>query len=139
MSHPDGELLSALADGELAADESAAVRGHLQQCPACRAELAGLESVRRAVRWAMVPALPDSFERELLQSGAASVALRRRAAVAVAAVAAAVATVAIAAFPREPSTAPRVGNLVETHLMSTSGADPSRVAPAAIPVSLHGP
>lgn len=49
MTHPS-ELLSAYLDGEVTADESREVRAHLEDCEACRDELAGLESARAAVR-----------------------------------------------------------------------------------------
>jgi predicted anti-sigma-YlaC factor YlaD len=54
MSH-SGDLLSALLDGELTAEERAAVTAHLRECGDCRAEAEGLASVRSAVR--SLPAL----------------------------------------------------------------------------------
>jgi hypothetical protein len=49
MSHPF-ELLSALLDGEVSAEESAAVAEHLEECGECRAELDDLADARSAVR-----------------------------------------------------------------------------------------
>jgi anti-sigma factor RsiW len=44
VSHP-GDLLSALLDGELTAEERAAVTAHLRECGDCRAEAEGLAGV----------------------------------------------------------------------------------------------
>ena len=62
MTHVD-ELLSAHLDGELTADETALVTGHLEGCAECRAELAAIAEVRSAVRGlpvldAPIPLLP---------------------------------------------------------------------------------
>lgn len=45
-----GEQLSAYLDGELGVDDEHRVVGHLETCPACRAELADLHVARAAVR-----------------------------------------------------------------------------------------
>jgi anti-sigma factor RsiW len=44
------DALSALADGELSADEEARARAHLAECEGCRLELAAVERVRSMVR-----------------------------------------------------------------------------------------
>lgn len=48
--HWTDEQLSAYVDGELPRDEAAALRAHLDECGACRAEVRLLESVGEAMR-----------------------------------------------------------------------------------------
>lgn len=181
--HCAGEVLSAMADGELGAEEASAASAHLSGCPWCRDELVALEGVRAALRRAMVPLLPDSFEDDLIRRveglsespapsapmtnesmgsdppttvperghGAADrsdgpevcdvpavVAIRRRAAVTAAAVVAVAAALTLSVLGHEPTVTPNVGRMVESHLTSTGGADPSRLAPAAVPAAFGG-
>lgn len=49
IGHP-GELLSAFLDGELTPEERVSVLAHLEGCPACRTELADLQTARSMVR-----------------------------------------------------------------------------------------
>jgi anti-sigma factor RsiW len=59
----DPTLLSALVDGELSAEQSAAVRRHLDQCHACRRQFDILRQTDAAVR-AMAPLEPSAdFDR----------------------------------------------------------------------------
>jgi anti-sigma factor RsiW len=59
----DPTLLSALFDGELSAEQSAAVRRHLDQCAACRRQFDLLRQADAAVR-AMAPLEPSvDFDR----------------------------------------------------------------------------
>lgn len=55
--------LSALADGELTALESIAIRRHLVLCPACRDEVRGLEDRKLALHLAGTAAGPDDALR----------------------------------------------------------------------------
>ena len=50
------ERLPALVYGDLSSEETAALDDHLTQCPACRAERAELEALRRALDAAPAPA-----------------------------------------------------------------------------------
>jgi anti-sigma factor RsiW len=57
--------LSAFVDGELAADERAAVSAHLEQCASCRAVVADLARVRAAARALGPIAPPDHIWLEI--------------------------------------------------------------------------
>lgn len=63
--HPDGETLSAHADGELDDALGTTVAGHLGQCRDCRLRLQGLQGAISAIR-APVPPLPDARREEML-------------------------------------------------------------------------
>ncbi len=58
-------LLSTCVDGELLEDDRAAVRAHIQSCDACRARLASLEALKRAVARAPRPTLPPALEAQI--------------------------------------------------------------------------
>jgi anti-sigma factor RsiW len=55
------EWLSAYLDGELGAEERAALERHLPGCARCQAELADLRGVRALLRALPMPAAPRSF------------------------------------------------------------------------------
>lgn len=64
MNCPDvRRLLPALVYDELAAAEAAAVRGHLDSCPGCRDEFAGLAHARAALDAVPVPAVKVDVAR----------------------------------------------------------------------------
>jgi len=50
--------VSAYIDGELEPDEADALQSHLQQCPACRQELARLQAIAEWLLAAPVPEMP---------------------------------------------------------------------------------
>ena len=133
MSAHLGDLLSALADGELNWAEEAEARSHLAGCAGCAAELVAVERVRAALR-----GLPQ-IDLPTLVVERARFATRRppRFAAAVAAVAAAAAAVVFAVAPLQDHTVtPRVGQLVQTHATSPANQDPlTQLTPAAVPVS----
>lgn len=127
-----GDALSALADGQLAADEAAAARAHLGACASCAAELRAVEEVRTLVRGLgpveplrpLVAAVPPVGRTSRLAG--------------VAAVAAAAALLALSGVEPDGGRAPQVASLVQVHATSPVNADPlSQMAPAAIPVSLE--
>jgi anti-sigma factor RsiW len=125
-----GDLLSALADGELASADVTTARAHLASCPACRGELAGTEEARAMVRSLppVDPPVPLTLRRVPGGGGVAG------------AVAAAAAVVAVVLLPGvgEERPAPPVGRLVQVHATSGVNADPvSQLAPAAVPISLR--
>ncbi|PYQ51042.1 MAG: hypothetical protein DMF78_14190 [Acidobacteria bacterium] len=62
MSAHLGDRLSAFLDGELAADQRAAVEGHLRECAACARELEELAAVDALARELPVQAPPGYFE-----------------------------------------------------------------------------
>ncbi len=57
------EALPALLYGDLRAEEAAAVRRHLDGCPACRAECAGLRQVQALLDTAPAPAVEVDLPR----------------------------------------------------------------------------
>ena len=59
-SHPV-ERLSALLDGELAAEDRASLEAHLRACARCRALLEGLRAVSRAAAGEEPPPVPDGL------------------------------------------------------------------------------
>lgn len=66
MSHRYVERqLSAYLDGELRPDEAAAVRRHLETCPRCRADLAGLAQVKAVLAGLPERPLPETFWPEV--------------------------------------------------------------------------
>ncbi|HVF73439.1 MAG TPA: zf-HC2 domain-containing protein [Acidimicrobiales bacterium] len=131
----DGELLSALADGELSPAEESEVLAHLAGCADCAAELADLQRVRRAVRdlpWLDPPAVLVGES----SAGARDSPTRTRGAAAAGAVLAAAAAMLFAVATPDPRPVrPRVAQLVDVHATSGPGTDPvSVLTPAAVPV-----
>jgi len=129
-----GDLLSALLDGELSPADAAAVRAHIDSCPACRAELDAAHAARRWVRDLPPVDPPFGLYERMLRP------VRRwaRAGVAtLAAGAAASVAVVVMSVPRERPVAPPVGRLVDAHTLSasTSGDPISELTPAATPAS----
>jgi anti-sigma factor RsiW len=57
--------LSAYLDEELAPEAMSEVRGHLEQCSACQAELDGLREIRRLLGRLEAPELPRGFDAAL--------------------------------------------------------------------------
>lgn len=70
--HVTDEILSAFADGVLAADDAALVENHLGECPDCSARLAAFDAVRAALRRSTVePVAPvDEVTRRRMISAA---------------------------------------------------------------------
>ena len=121
-----GDELSALLDGELSADEAAAVGAHLSECAFCTTELAAFQRTRALVR--ELPALDPPHPR---------VAAQRRRAPALAAAAAAVALLLLHFTPVDHAVEPKVATLVEVHATSGVNRDPTQLAPAAVPVDFQ--
>jgi hypothetical protein len=63
-----GDRLSSLVDGELAPDELAAARLHLERCDTCAHELADVERTRRMLRGLGAPKPPEGFLSGLVRS-----------------------------------------------------------------------
>jgi anti-sigma factor RsiW len=128
------EALSAWLDDELApaARQDAAL--HLEHCPACREELDLVARARAAVRALPVRLPPPKFLEDLIPPTVRALRPRRRAAWALAAAAASAAALFL---PREPSVAPVLPALVESHAAraSVTGDPLSQLAPIAVPVS----
>lgn len=139
-----GDLLSALADGELAADEARDAGAHLAVCEACRAELAATSAMRSLVRG--LPAVEPPFgtvERIVLRARRAAAGARarrgwRRGVAAVAAGAAAAVALLVLATPSAEPVGPSVGDLVARHATSASAAgDPViELVPVAVSVAV---
>lgn len=79
--HLNAELLSALADGELPAEQLAAAQEHLAQCPACTSDALAQSLLKRATaragqRYAMPAQLRERLARLAEGQGAAERPLR---------------------------------------------------------------
>ena len=137
-----GDALSALLDGELADEEAARARPHLDACPACAAELAAVSQARSWLRALPSVEPPAGFLAGLLASPPAGdvVRLRRRRLGLAALAASAAASLALLglASPPEPPAAPRVAQLVEAHATAAGSGDPvSQLVSAGVPVSFR--
>jgi anti-sigma factor (TIGR02949 family) len=98
MSHDSvtPEQLNALLDGDLEADQAAALRQHIDTCEECRAEYEAMAQARQVLRDIPQPAVPEGLlasikadaETELAEPAAPSIWSRWRIATAVAAAAA---------------------------------------------------
>ncbi len=124
-----GDLLSAVADGELDAAGATAARAHLGRCPTCRAELAATERARALVRGLPFVDPPISLVAGPPRGTGRLVGM-------VAGVAAGVALLLLPGV-REEEPDPSVGRLVEVHATSAVNEDPvSQLTPALLPVSV---
>jgi anti-sigma factor RsiW len=139
-----GDALSALLDGELADEEAARARPHLDACPACAAELAAVSQARSWLRALPSVEPPAGFLAGLLAPPPAPagdvVRLRRRRLGLAALAASAAASLALLglASPPEPPAAPRVAQLVEAHATAAGSGDPvSQLVSAGVPVSFR--
>jgi anti-sigma factor RsiW len=138
-----GDALSALLDGELADEEAARARAHLDACPACAAELAAVSQARSWLRALPLVEPPAGFLTGLLAPPPAAadvVRLRRRRLGLAALAASAAASLALlgVASPPEPPAAPRVAQLVEAHATAAGSGDPvSQLVSAGVPVSFR--
>ena len=113
-----GDALSALVDDELAGDELAAARRHLDGCGGCRDELAATEAVALAVRGLPPVDARFGFYERLVRPGGFAAANRHRlrAGMAVATAAAVIALVVGLAGDLDGTTvAPPVDDMVEVH------------------------
>jgi len=128
------ETLSAWLDDELAPAARREAARHLEDCAACRSELDLVAGARAAVRALPVRVPPAGFLDDLLPPAALALRPRRRA---VWALAAAAASAAALFLPREPSVAPVLPALLESHAAraSVTGDPLSQLAPIAVPVS----
>jgi anti-sigma factor RsiW len=128
------EALSAWLDDELAPAARREAALHLEACPLCRQELDLVARARAAVRALPVRLPPPGFLEDLVPGSVRILRPRRRWAWAAASVAASV----VALFlPREPTVAPVLPSLVESHAAraSVTGDPLSQLAPIAVPVS----
>ena len=118
VDHHPGDALSALLDGELEADEAAAVRAHVDTCTDCRVELDVLRDTRVRLR-SMAAVEPPAEFAAWLDSAGVVVPMRRRRLLAAnvgAAAAAAVAAVALLGGPAPAAAvAPEPEGAVEQH------------------------
>ncbi len=130
------EALSAWLDDELAPAGRREAAAHLERCPACREELDLVGRARAAVRALPVRLPPPSFLEDLLSANVRSLRPRRPLVWALAGVAASAAALFL---PREPSVAPVLPALVESHAAraSVTGDPLSQLAPIAVPVSFE--
>lgn len=128
-----GDLVSALVDGELDAEEEKLANAHLDECRSCSAELSATLEMRSVLR-----SLPPVGPRRPLVAWVPAVGRRSRAAGLVAAAAASVALLVLSGVERDSPSAPQVSELVQVHSTAPVNLDPmSQLAPAVIPVSLE--
>ncbi|HET7490153.1 MAG TPA: zf-HC2 domain-containing protein [Acidimicrobiales bacterium] len=141
-SHLD-DTLSALADGELSAEEEALARAHVATCERCAADLVVVEAVRTLVRDLppVDPPVPLSAGGDLPAgeepAPVVPLAPRRRSRLAgLAAAAAAVVALFLLPAIHQDAGGPQLANLVQVHTTSPVNVDlVSQVAPGALPVS----
>jgi anti-sigma factor RsiW len=135
-----GDELSALLDGELTADEQAAVASHLATCDECRAELEATRTVRGRLRSAGAVDPPFGFYERLTRK-------RRRwpaVASAAAAVAIAAACVAIVGFAVQPGPATRTPPVDALRAVASGAQNPGGLSlhraerNAVLPAQLAG-
>lgn len=125
------DALSALADGQLDADDEVAVLDHVAGCERCASELAAITAVRTLVR-----ALPPVEALRPLVAVPTEPRRPGRLAGVLAAAAASVAMLLLSGVQQDAGTGPQVAQLVQVHTTSPVNADPmSQLAPAALPVS----
>jgi anti-sigma factor RsiW len=147
MTHP-GDALSALLDGQLGADDAAAVRTHVESCAECARELEGVREARRLLRELPAVEPPAGWLDALLTDGLPEVedadevasvvplASRRRNRSLVmlgagGAVAAALVLVAVVALrdERGPSVAPQVAASIKAHESTVHALEDSGMIP----------
>jgi anti-sigma factor RsiW len=136
MSDPTGHLgdrLSALLDGELAADEVRDAHAHLADCETCQLELAATSSSRAVLRQLPDVDPPFGFYERLVRRRHST---WRRGVAAVMSGAAAAALLLVLATPAADRVDPPVGDLVERHAATASaGGDPvTQFVPVGVPV-----
>ena len=128
-----GDVVSALADGQLAPADEEVARRHLAGCPSCSAELVATLEVRALVR-----RLPAVHPRRPLIAVDASPRRPSRAAGLLAAAAASVALLMLSGMDHDNGSVPQVAQLVQVHSTAPVNVDPmSQLAPALIPASLE--
>lgn len=130
------EALSAWLDDELAPAARREAARHLERCTTCQEELDLVSRARLAVRALPVRLPPPDFLQDLVHPAVPILRPRRRLAWALAAAAASAAAVFL---PQEPSVAPVLPSLVNSHATraSVTGDPFSHLAPIAIPTSLE--
>jgi anti-sigma factor RsiW len=136
--HP-GELLSALLDGELSAEEAELVHAHVVGCASCTAELDAVRHVRSAVRSLKAVDPPAGFVESLLEDVQPApsnvIPLRaRRAAIANAAAAVAAGLLILAGVGEGSAAAvsPEVTGSVERHAATISAVTAGLGGPSPI-------
>jgi hypothetical protein len=136
--HPE-ELLSALLDGELTAEDAELVQAHIVGCPACTAELDEVRHVRSAVRSLTAVEPPAGFLESLLEVDepypANVIPLRaRRAAIANAAAAVAAGLLILAGIGESHAStvSPEVTGSVERHAATISAVTAGLGGPSPI-------
>jgi hypothetical protein len=119
--HP-GDLLSAYADGELAADERTTIDDHVEGCPSCRRELAATTQAKAWVTGLPVVEPPFGFFERMLLDPSGGRVRRRTWATRVGAIGlAATASIWLAVLGlsgldgRRPSGVPALNSLVSFH------------------------
>jgi anti-sigma factor RsiW len=140
--HVEREILSALVDGELAADERRFVHEHLQTCAECREIVEEFGHIHGLVENLPRLVAPESFVTEALEpprvpvhrAAAARALSGRRRWIVGGAIAVAIATTLAGLVVPQPADQVPVGAFVERHVSVHSGVEPG----AQVIFTVHG-
>ncbi len=121
--HVEREILSALIDGELAADERRFVHEHLQTCADCREVYDEFTHIHGMVVELPRLVAPESFVSEALRPAPRSLLSGRRKWIAGGLAAGAVAITVAGLFVPERSSTPPVDAFLERHVSMHAGVE----------------
>jgi anti-sigma factor RsiW len=130
--HVEREILSALIDGELGADQRRLVHEHLKECAACRDALEEFSNIHGMVGGLPRLVAPESFISDVLQPPrrpvprqVASAALSgRRRWIALGAMVTAIGITLAGLVTPQQGSVPPVGAFVQRHVSVHSGVEP---------------
>jgi anti-sigma factor RsiW len=130
--HVEREILSAMIDGELEADQRRAVHEHLQTCAACRETVEEFTQIHGLMGRLPRLVAPESFVSTVLERPSRSVATRvatvafggrrRWAAIGVAVTAIGISIAGL--FVSPPAEEPPVNAFIDRHVSTHSGVEP---------------
>ena len=131
--HVEREILSAMIDGELEADQRRAVHEHLQTCAACRETVEEFTQIHGLMGRLPRLVAPESFVSTVLERPARSVASRvaevalggrRRRWITIGAAATAIGISIAGLFISPPAEEPPVNAFIDRHVSTHSGVEP---------------
>jgi anti-sigma factor RsiW len=130
--HVEREILSALIDGELEADQRRAVHEHLQACAACRETVEEFTQIHGMMGRLPRLVAPESFVSTVLERPTRSVAMRvagialagRRRWITIGVAATALGISLAGLFISPPAEEPPVNAFIDRHVSTHSGVEP---------------